>query len=95
MKLEEITACGECCTGCARFKQRMCPGCIEADGYVPEWTQSGRCRIHACAREHQARFCGLCENFPCDKLPKMIPWNRNIVQHLHALAEIIRDHEGI
>lgn len=31
-----ITACGECCTGCEKKKDGRCPGCIEADGVVPE-----------------------------------------------------------
>ena len=47
-----ITACGECCVGCAKKIEGSCPGCIEADGHVPEWTESGRCKVHACAREH-------------------------------------------
>lgn len=43
-----ITACGECCAGCEKKEKGACPGCIEADGVVPEWAQSGRCKIHAC-----------------------------------------------
>ena len=31
-----ITACGECCVGCAKKKDGSCPGCIESDGRVPE-----------------------------------------------------------
>ncbi len=31
-----ITACGECCVGCSKKKDGSCPGCIEADGRVPE-----------------------------------------------------------
>ncbi len=47
-----ITACGECCVGCSKKIDGSCPGCIEADGRVPEWAGSGRCKVHACAREH-------------------------------------------
>ncbi|MBE5802877.1 MAG: DUF3795 domain-containing protein [Clostridiales bacterium] len=90
MKLEEITACGECCKGCAKMEQGLCRGCIEADGYVPEWAQSGRCRVHACTRDHGVRFCGVCPEFPCGKLTDMIPWNTNIVAHLRDLAEKFR-----
>lgn len=32
-----ITACGECCVGCSKKIDGLCPGCIEADGHVPEW----------------------------------------------------------
>lgn len=31
-----ITACGECCVECAKKKEGICPGCIEADGRVPD-----------------------------------------------------------
>ena len=30
-----ITACGECCIGCTKKENEICPGCIEADGKVP------------------------------------------------------------
>ena len=82
-----ITACGECCIGCTKKENGVCPGCIEADGKVPEWAESGVCKIHACCKEHQARFCGACEQFPCEKLPQMISWNPNIVSHLTELRD--------
>ena len=82
-----VTACGECCVGCLKKKEGSCPGCIEADGRVPEWAQSGMCKVHACCKEHNARFCGLCSEFPCKKLPKLISWNPNIVEHLSALRD--------
>ncbi|MCR4597689.1 MAG: DUF3795 domain-containing protein [Acetatifactor sp.] len=87
-----ITACGECCRGCTKKINGECPGCIEADGRVPEWAQSGMCKVHACCKEHNARFCGLCREFPCDKLPQMISWNPGIINHLSKLRdEYIRD----
>ena len=82
-----LTACGECCVGCSKKLNGSCPGCIEADGRVPEWAESGRCKIHACARDHGVQFCGLCELFPCEKLPAMIPWNADIIDHLSALRD--------
>ena len=85
-----ITACGECCVGCQKKLEGKCPGCIEADGRVPEWVESGQCRVHACARKHRAPFCGLCADFPCDDLEKMIPWNPGIKEHLQKLAEQYR-----
>ena len=86
-----ITACGECCVGCAKKVSGECPGCIEADGRVPEWAGSGRCKIHACAREHGVQFCGLCVNFPCTKIPEIIHWNPNIVPHLTKLRDTYRN----
>ena len=85
-----ITACGECCTGCKKKLEDICPGCIEADGRVPEWAESGVCKIHACCKEHHTKFGGLCEEFPCEKLPQMISWNPNIVEHLKNLAAQFR-----
>ena len=80
-----ITACGECCTGCPKKQDGRCPGCIEADGRVPEWAESGRCRIHACTRDHGVQFCGLCAEFPCANLPSLISWNPDIVEQMTAL----------
>ena len=82
-----ITACGECCTGCPKKLDGRCPGCIESDGCVPEWAESGRCKVHACAREHQAQFCGLCAEFACEKLPEMIPWNPGIIERMITLRD--------
>jgi len=82
-----ITACGECCVGCEKKDKGICPGCIESDGYVPEWAESGRCKIHACARKHRVQFCGLCKEFPCEQLPQIISWNPNIIEHLSNLRD--------
>lgn len=87
----KITACGECCEGCGKRLKGLCKGCIEADGYVPEWAGSGRCKIHACAREHNVQFCGLCAEFPCTDLPSIIHWNPNITEHLRRLADIYQE----
>ncbi|MDE7295112.1 MAG: DUF3795 domain-containing protein [Oscillospiraceae bacterium] len=91
----KITACGECCEGCEKKKRGICKGCIEADGYVPEWTESGRCRVHACAREHNARFCGVCREFPCDKITSLIHWNKDIVAKMTELAERYGEWENL
>lgn len=86
-----ITACGECCAECPKKLDGRCPGCIEADGCVPEWAESGRCRIHACTRDHHAQFCGLCAKFPCARIPSLISWNHDIVEHLTALRNEYRE----
>ena len=82
-----ITACGECCVKCAKKVSGECPGCVEADGAVPEWAGSGRCKVHTCVREHGVPFCGLCKEFPCDKLPTLISWNPKIIEHLTSLRD--------
>ena len=89
-----MTACGECCSGCSKKESGVCPGCIEAEGKVPEWAESGICKIYACCREHNTRFCFLCEDFPCEKLPKMIFWNPDIVNHLSQLREEYKKQEA-
>ncbi len=81
-----LTACGECCTGCKKKQAGDCPGCIAADGYVPEWAGSGRCRIHACAREHGVRFCGDCPDFPCEGIREMMPWKPDVIEEMRVLA---------
>lgn len=86
-----ITACGECCDGCRKKLDGICKGCIEADGYVPEWAESGRCKVHACARRHNVQFCGICDQFPCDRLTSIIHWNPDIVEKLSELAEKYRE----
>ena len=82
-----ITACGECCLGCSKKQQGICPGCNEAEGRVPEWAESGVCRLYACCKSHNARFCGLCKEFPCDNLTNIISWNPDIIEYLSALRE--------
>lgn len=82
-----LTACGECCTGCPKKLDGKCPGCIETDGCVPEWAESGRCKVHACTREHHVQFCGLCAEFPCENLPGMIFWNPDITEKMIALRD--------
>ncbi len=85
--LSTLTACGECCTDCAKKAAGACPGCIEADGFVPEWAQSGRCKIHACARANGVTFCGLCKDFPCENVGKLVHWNPNIIGHMQSILE--------
>lgn len=89
----QITACGECCADCKKRMDGICRGCIEADGFVPEWAESGRCKVHECARKHNVQFCGLCGEFPCEQLPSIIQWNPDIIEHLSALAERYHEQE--
>ena len=85
-----ITACGEHCGRCSKKLDGRCQGCLEADGIVPEWAESGRCKIHACVRNHHVRFCGLCAEFPCEKLPSLVSWNPDIVEQMTALRNEYR-----
>ncbi|MBO2518008.1 MAG: hypothetical protein CW338_12195 [Clostridiales bacterium] len=80
-----ITACGETCTGCEKYRDGRCPGCIAADGIVPEWKESGRCRVHACAHDHGVTCCALCAAFPCERVPVLIHWKPDAVEKLAFL----------
>lgn len=86
--LKSITACGEYCSNCEKKKIGKCPGCIESDGYVPEWTESGRCKVHNFCRQHNVQFCGLCAQFPCGNIEKLIHWNANIIERMNELKEL-------
>lgn len=87
MDFETMTACGECCIGCSKKENGICPGCIEAKGKVPEWAESGKCKVYACCEEHNTGYCFLCGKFPCENLPKLISWNPDIVNHLSELRK--------
>ena len=82
-----VTACGECCLECPKHADGRCPGCIEADGRVPEWAESGACPIHVCAKKHNALFCGLCDVFPCDKMQSMMHWIPDAAGRMAALRD--------
>ena len=90
MDFSDVTACGESCVGCAKRLTGICGGCIESNGNVPEWAQSGGCPIHKCAHRHNVQFCGLCGEFPCAWLRDKITWNPDAISNLQALAEQYR-----
>lgn len=86
-----ITACGECCDECSKKIQGDCPGCIETDGVVPGWAESGRCKVHSCTREHGVTVCAFCTEFPCSNITNLIHWNKNIIEHMEMLKEVYNE----
>lgn len=86
MDFTEITACGECCAGCKKKEKGLCKGCIESDGNCQEWAESGGCPIHKCVREHNVRFCGLCDEFPCEWGLKKAAWRPDYAEEHRQLA---------
>lgn len=57
--------CGTFCGRCAFYATDAppsCPGC----GYQRGRLFWGDCKVYACAQEHAAEHCGLCDAFPCD-----------------------------
>ncbi len=81
-----ITPCGENCSGCEKKRTGICQGCIESGGLCKEWEGSGGCPIFKCAVEHEVKFCGLCNEFPCDFLVNKVVWNPNIVEEHNELV---------
>lgn len=77
-----ISACGENCTKCHKKSEGICGGCIETDGHCLEWKDSQGCPIAICANQQNVSFCGLCINFPCQKLISTVTWNDNCIQEL-------------
>ena len=61
-----MSPCGLDCGACefhTGVKQPKCAGCTEIKG-KPFW---GTCPTYACVQEHQAKHCGECDEFPCEK----------------------------
>lgn len=84
------TPCGGDCTGCPKKADWICAGCLEMNGYVPEWAESGRYRVFACNERHGSKFCGVCGEFPCPELTDMIHRNKDIFEHMRSLAELYK-----
>ena len=40
-----------------------------------------------CAREHHVQFCGICEEFPCEKFTEMILWNPGAREQMASLRD--------
>ncbi len=60
--------CGMPCALCTRYRtngKSRCPGCSH-DGYYTE-----PCKVYRCCKEKKMIQCGLCEDFPCERLGKM------------------------
>lgn len=87
MNPAEITPCGECCTHCPKRASGQCRTCRATGGRCEEWSQSGRCPVYACVEEHGVLFCGLCPDFPCEALPRLLHWRPDCVRELRTLAD--------
>jgi len=50
----------------------LCKGCRDHNGRIPlqkhVFGEAHRCAAYECSRERQLKFCGDCEEFPCDTL---------------------------
>lgn len=83
----EITPCGGNCITCCHYDSGECPGCLENGGRCVKLWADG-CDIFKCCKEHNAAFCGLCGEFPCNKVKETIyRWNEKGIEHLKSLKE--------
>lgn len=90
MHYAHITPCGECCDGCTKRASGACRGCLDTGGHCEEWAGSGVCPVFACCEEHGAAFCGVCSEFPCERLPQLLHWRPDCIAELRASAEAYR-----
>lgn len=61
IRAELVGLCGFYCGSCPTYRGGRCPGCIDAHA-------DGDCFTHTCVRKRGLRFCGECEDFPCDDI---------------------------
>jgi hypothetical protein len=74
LKSKVAPPCGSVCDDCDFFngeKEPKCAGCIEVQG-KPFW---GTCELYECTLEKNVEHCGLCEDFPCERLPEQFDPN--------------------
>lgn len=60
------TYCGLRCSTCEFKEKSDCGGCIATGGHPFH----GTCEVADCAVSKNKRFCGECENFPCELLKR-------------------------
>lgn len=89
----KITPCGGDCSKCKYFIDGICEGCLQNGGKCVHMWDNG-CEIFSCCQKHEVRFCGLCEEFPCEFITKKIHnWDKNGILRLAKLAEEYRSRQ--
>ena len=67
LNTKEAGFCGDFCGKCSSYPDD-CAGCIPADHMD--------CFFVKCCLEKNLEHCGLCEDFPCEKLSDFVPDDR-------------------
>ena len=65
--------CGCICSKCEYRESKGCVGCIAMD--KPFWSDS--CDLKSCCEAKGLEHCGLCSDFPCEKLISMAEDDKN------------------
>ena len=85
INFNNITPCGENCSGCEHKIKGDCKGCRETEGKCIKMWSNG-CEIFECCKKHKVHFCGLCNDFPCSWLSNKIShWNPKGIENLKYL----------
>lgn len=66
MNMNIDSYCGLSCENCNYRSSNNCEGCVATQGNPFH----GECEIAECAKKRNKRFCGECENFPCEVITK-------------------------
>lgn len=82
-----IAPCGLYCGECQALQDKRCEGCISRKGLCLKYTRI--CKIYSCcADEKGLRFCGECEDFPCEKFANFFvtpAWYSEVVNNLKTI----------
>ena len=81
----QVTPCGGSCTGCEHYASKKCAGCLVTKG---ECLKLGHpCRVYKCCDDRNIKFCGLCDEYPCEFMEKKITaWDPNAIERGRLLA---------
>lgn len=83
----KITPCGWDCSECKHFMTGECKGCLSNGGICVSMWENG-CGIFKCCEKHRVKFCGLCEEFPCEWIEnKLGEWDSGGIEKQKKLAE--------
>lgn len=89
--LDKITPCGGICLGCQHFMNNECKGCLTTGGKCVKMWENG-CVIYDCCQKHNAKFCGLCGEFPCKDFFRITEWgDKDALRHHREAAEKYRE----
>ena len=82
-----IAPCGLYCGECEAFQDERCGGCISRKGLCLKYTRI--CKIYSCCIDEKGiRFCGECEDFPCEKFANFFVtpvWYSEVVSNLKTI----------
>ena len=83
----QVTPCGGSCTGCEHYVYKKCEGCLVTKGVCLKLGLDHVCRVYKCCDDRNIKFCGLCEEYPCEFMEKKITaWDPNAIERGKILA---------